>query len=150
MAAVMKMDMTPSLKPVTLYSFDSSKPPIIPVSEFATGSDADIGGLSTCSMTPVPSSSKLAANSSMSTAGDGSQSHVAFHGTMSLQVPAAYAGRLRPGYAAFRNQSKRTLWGEDTWDLDYYSHLRVRVAYRGWEGWRGRWMCNIQTDGPVK
>jgi NADH dehydrogenase [ubiquinone] 1 alpha subcomplex assembly factor 1 len=78
------------------------------------------------------------------------QSHLAFHGNLSLTVPPAYQGRIRTGYAAFRSRSRPSLFGEETWDLSLYSHLKVEVGYRGWEGWRNRWVVNIQTDGPVR
>ena len=140
--AVLRMDAAPKPPPLMLFSFDHAQQPITPTSDFATGSDVDIGGLSTCTLTPVSSSS--------SSADAAEQEYLAFHGNLSLKVPPAYAGRIRTGYAAFRNKSRPTLFGEDTWDLGLYSHLRVVVGYRGWEGWRSRWSLNIQTDGPVR
>ncbi|KAK4686323.1 NADH dehydrogenase [ubiquinone] 1 alpha subcomplex assembly factor 1, partial [Tremellales sp. Uapishka_1] len=134
-ARVIRMDVTPNPPPLTLFSFNSALPPVSSETEFALGSDADIGGLSTCALTPVASSST---------------SHMAFHGNLSLAVPPAYASRIRTGYAAFRTRTKPTIWGEDTWDLGLYTHLRVVVGYRGWEGWRSRWVLNLQTDGPVR
>lgn len=134
----MRMDAAPKPPPLTLFSFDHAHQPVTPPAEFATGSDVDIGGLSTCALTPTPS------------AESSSQEYLAFHGNLSLRVPPAYQGRIRTGYAAFRNKSRPTLFGEDTWDLGLYSHLRVVVGYRGWEGWRSRWALNIQTDGPVR
>lgn len=130
------MDAAPKPPPLTLFSFDHTQQPITLPSAFATGSDVDIGGLSTCSLTPVPSPE--------------ASGHLAFHGNLSLRVPPEYAGRIRTGYAAFRNKSRPTLFGEDTWDLSLYSHIRVVLGYRGWDAWRGRWALNIQTDGPVR
>lgn len=138
------MDAAPKPPPLTLFSFDHAHQPITPTSDFATGSDVDIGGLSTCALTPVPGPSADPATQ------EKGQEYLAFHGNLSLKVPPAYAGRIRTGYAAFRNKSRPTLFGEDTWDLGLYSHLRVVVGYRGWEGWRSRWSLNIQTDGPVR
>lgn len=135
----MRMDAAPKPPPQTLFSFTHANQPVTPVDSFATGSDIDIGGLSTNTLTPVASGSQ-----------DGQQEYLAFHGNMSLKVPQAYVGRIRTGYSAFRNKSRPTLFGEDTWDLGLYSHLRVVVGYRGWEGWRSRWALNIQTDGPVR
>lgn len=80
----------------------------------------------------------------------GAPSHASFHGVLSLTVPAEHRGKIRTGYAAFRNRKRQTLMGEDTWDLDRYTHLRVELAYRGWDVWRERWVCNLQTDGPVR
>jgi NADH dehydrogenase [ubiquinone] 1 alpha subcomplex assembly factor 1 len=133
------MDAMPGSAPCTIFNFDARHPPIDGANTFATGSDKDIGGLSTCALTPVPADE-----------GSGSPSHMAFHGNLSLRVPPKFAGRIRTGYAAFRNKSRPTLFGEETWDLEMYSHLRVEVAYRGWEGWRSRWVMNLQTDGPVR
>lgn len=69
---------------------------------------------------------------------------------MSLRVPQEQTGKIRAGYAGVRNRKRMTLFGEDCWDLSSHTHLKVEVAYRGWEGWRNRWYCNIQTDGPVR
>lgn len=80
----------------------------------------------------------------------GQPSHLSFHGILSLNVPAEHRGKIRTGYAAFRNRTRRTLMGEETWDLDRYTHLRLELAYRGWDVWRSRWVCNLQTDGPVR
>ncbi|EJT50907.1 hypothetical protein A1Q1_07880 [Trichosporon asahii var. asahii CBS 2479] len=80
----------------------------------------------------------------------GKPSHASFHGILSLNVPAEHRGKIRTGYAAFRNRKRQTLMGEETWDLDRYTHLRVELAYRGWDVWRSRWVCNLQTDGPVR
>jgi NADH dehydrogenase [ubiquinone] 1 alpha subcomplex assembly factor 1 len=139
---------------MSIFSFDSSHPKVDPPSEFATGSDIDIGGLSTCQLTAVPSSSTLPnpppSPGAESSSASSSSSHIAFHGHMSLQVPPQYAGRIRTGYASFRNRSRPTLFGEEVWDLSMHSHIKVVVGYRGWEGWRNRWMCNIQTDGPIR
>lgn len=130
------MDAAPSSAPLSIFSFDSNRPPVSPVSDFATGSDIDIGGLSTCELMAVPSTTE--------------QSHLSMHGNLSIRVPAEYAGRIRTGYAAMRNRTRPTLFGEETWDLELYTHLKVEVAYRGWETWRTRWVVNLQTDGPVK
>jgi len=131
------MDAMPSSAPLPIFNFDSASPPVDAASSFATGSDIDIGGLSTCALTEVP-------------AINGQPSHISFHGNLSLRVPPQYAGRIRTGYAAFRNKTRPTLFGEETWDLELYTHLKVEVAYRGLEAWRSRWVVNLQTDGPVR
>lgn len=113
-----------------------------PVSAFATGSDKDIGGVSTCDLTAVMGE--------VGASGEPVESHMAFHGNLSLFIPPEYRGRIRTGYAAFRNKSRPSIFGEDMWNLDLYSHLKIQVAYRGWEQWRNHWVCNIQTDGPVR
>ncbi len=149
----MRMDPIGDHDPIPIFSFESASPlPIDPPNELATGSDIDIGGLSTCQLTAVPSTSTLPTPPPSPGAGPSSSptSHIAFHGHMSLQVPAKYAGRMRTGYASFRNRKRLHLFGEEVWDLSMQSHIKVVVGYRGWEGWRNRWMCNIQTDGPIR
>ena len=142
--------------PYTLYSFTSRLPPVENAQFFARGSDVDIGGYSTNEVTSVPYPSASSSTSATlppaekSTSSDPSWSHVAFHGNMSLRVPQEQAGKIRTGYAGIRNRKRMTLFGEDCWDLSSHTHLKVEVAYRGWEGWRNRWYCNIQTDSPVR
>lgn len=139
-AAVLSMDVSPQPPPLPLFTFAASSAsrnsPLTQPSYFALGSDADIGGLSTAHLTAVPSETE--------------PTHTAFHGELSTAVPPQFAGRIRTGYAAFRNRSRPTLFGEETWNLELFSHLKLEVAYRGWEGWRDKWVVNLQTDGPVK
>jgi NADH dehydrogenase [ubiquinone] 1 alpha subcomplex assembly factor 1 len=117
-----------------LYSFSADKPPVAKLNDFALGSDSDIGGTSTCTLDLHPS-----------------QQYAVFKGRLSTAVQPEYATRIRGGYVAFRNKSLTTLFGELSWDLSLYSHLRVTVGeYRGDERWRSRWFCNLQTDGPVR
>ena len=159
-----QMDATPGTPPVTLFSFNSALPPVQGPEFVVRGSDIDIGGLSTCNVTHVPMSTlptppstppsgsfQGSANTSGSTSTAGpSWSHIAFNGNMSLRVPTEYAGRFKSGYAGMRSPRRKTLFGEETWDLSMYTHLKIVVGYRGWEGWRARWYCNVQTDGPVE
>ncbi|WVF68000.1 hypothetical protein IAT40_002762 [Kwoniella sp. CBS 6097] len=168
-AKVVKMDATPQATPTTIFSFDSSRStsehPTDDVSHFGLGSDSEVGGLSTSNLALIPSfssssssssSSSLAgasassstSNGASSTDGSGVQySHMAFYGYMSTRVPPSQTGKIRTGYAGFRNTSRPTLFGQDTWDLELYTHLKVVVGYRGWEGWRNRWVVNIGIDG---
>jgi NADH dehydrogenase [ubiquinone] 1 alpha subcomplex assembly factor 1 len=128
------MDINPTRPPLTLYSFTSSQPPLAKLEDFALGSDSDIGGTSRCQLEP-----------------DAAQRFVAFKGHLSTDVQPEYATRVRGGYVAFRNKSLTSLFGELSWDLSLYSHLRVTVGeYKGDERWRSRWFCNLQTDGPVR
>lgn len=143
--------MNPSPKPGALPIFSFHHAPLTSLSDIATGSDADIGGVSTAEITLVPSTvSEVVVEEEQGEAEDATASHMAFHGTLSLHVPPEFAGRIRTGYAAFRSKTRPSLFGEDTWNLELYSHLRVQVAYRGWEGWRSKFVCNLQTDGPVR
>ena len=146
---------------MTLYSFDSSLPPIQAPTFLSKGSDIDIGGFTNANFTMVPGPSTSTSTSSLpttdnsppttssqDTAAGPSMSHLAFHGNMSLVVPRGQEGKIRPGYSGMRNKRRLHLFGEDTWDLTRHSHLKLVLAYRGWEGWRNRWYCNIQADGP--
>lgn len=151
----MRMDGTNQPPPLPLLEFSSSSASasssrLTPISSLATGSDADIGGLSTCSFAPQPEPRVHEPGQAAEQQQEQPQTHVAMHGNLSLAVPPAYAGRIRTGYAAFRTKTRPSLFGEETWDLSLYSHLRMKVAYRGLEGWRDRWYVNIQTDGPVQ
>ncbi|ORX41098.1 hypothetical protein BD324DRAFT_613166 [Kockovaella imperatae] len=77
-------------------------------------------------------------------------SHVALHGNMSLRLPPSQMGKIRTGYVGMRNHFRPTiLGGEDAWDLRQYTHIKMQIAYRGWEGWRKRWYCNVQIAGPT-
>jgi NADH dehydrogenase [ubiquinone] 1 alpha subcomplex assembly factor 1 len=139
------------------------------------GGDRGSGGASTRFLTPVRASSSkiqttptsrspsstvtttseagpsyhLASTGSSSSSSSTALSHLAFHGNLSLSVPPQHAGRVRTGWASFRTRNRELLWGEECWDLNSHTHLRLVVGYRGWEGWRNRWYCNIQTDGPI-
>lgn len=160
----LRMNPSPTPAPLPIFSFHHA--PRTPLNTIATGCDADIGGLSSTDLTMVPLPLGAAREQPADSATTGSAehpadpsdpantsaapSHMAFHGTLSLAVPPEYAGRIRTGYAAFRSKTRPTLFGEDTWNLELYTHLRVKVAYRGWEGWRSKFVCNLQTDGPVR
>lgn len=134
------MDISTNPAPLSILSFASSSTPssssaLSHPNSFALGSDCDIGGLSTSALTPISTDTS---------------SHIVFHGNLSLAVPPQYQGKIRTGYAAFRTKTRPTLFGEETWDMSLYTHLKVVVGYRGWQGWRDRWVVNLQTDGPVR
>ncbi|WVR08511.1 hypothetical protein IAU60_005566 [Kwoniella sp. DSM 27419] len=167
-AKMVKMDAAPRAEPTTIFSFNSAMQPVDDPSHFGMGADSEVGGLSTCKLALIPGNGSIASgsgsgSSSVSGSGSGSTitstpaassssdvSHIAFHGYMSTRVPPTQAGKIRTGYAGFRNTSRPTLFGQDTWDLDIYTHLKIVVGYRGWEGWRNRWVVNIGIDGRPK
>ncbi|KAE8541493.1 hypothetical protein D1P53_002855 [Cryptococcus gattii VGV] len=128
--------------PQTIFSFTSTHPPVDHPHHFSTGSDAQLGGLTTADLKLIPSQPPAEPTASSQP----SYSHMAFYGYMSTAVPSTHAGKIRTGFAGFRNTSRSTLFGQDTWDLDMATHLRIVVAYRGWEGWRNRWVVNIGVD----
>lgn len=77
----------PNRKPITLFNFNSHED----LSKFATGCDADIGGTSTVNLTlerPSPAEKPFAK----------------FWGDMRLGVHPQLQGRVRGGYAGFRNK----------------------------------------------
>jgi hypothetical protein len=83
----------PSRAPKTLFTFHSSTD----IQEFVTGCDADIGGSSSVHLDLDPSSSP----SSPTNAGTPT---ARFWGTMSLSVKPGLEGKIRAGYAGFRNK----------------------------------------------
>ncbi|WWC92182.1 uncharacterized protein L201_007136 [Kwoniella dendrophila CBS 6074] len=161
-AKVVQSEPTPKALPSTIFSFDSSNPPIDKVDQFSLGSDIEVGGLSTCNLSLIPlnsssssSSSSLASKTKMNEDENEEEdtinySHMAFYGNLSTKIPLNKLGQIRTGYAGFRNISKPTLFGQDNWDLELYSHLKIKVGYRGWQGWRNRWVVNIGIDGRPK
>ncbi|WFC99354.1 hypothetical protein MYAM1_002098 [Malassezia yamatoensis] len=91
-----------------LYQLTNAKQ----IAQIATGSDADIGGISRCHIA-------LAHDQQ----GDG---FARFYGTVSSQIPRN-ASLERSGYAAFRNKSRPTLFGSESWDTSLYPYLLLRV-----------------------
>ena len=79
----------PNRKPITLFNLNSHQD----LSQFATGCDADIGGTSTVNLT-------LEQSSTSST----EKPFAKFWGTMHLGVHPKVQGRVRGGYAGFRNK----------------------------------------------
>lgn len=81
------------------------------LSNFATGSDSDIGGLSQCRL------------------GLDESSRGRFYGTLSSQVPRG--GKIeKSGYAGFRNRNRPTLFGNQCWDTTVHPYLALRVRNR--------------------
>ncbi|KAL9933843.1 hypothetical protein V8E36_007501 [Tilletia maclaganii] len=80
--------------------------------DFATGSDIDIGGLSTVRF-----------------GWDPSERAARFWGTLSSDIPRG-ARIERSGYAAFRNKNRSTLFGTQTWDTTVHPYLAIKVRNR--------------------
>ncbi|KAE8209620.1 hypothetical protein CF327_g6418 [Tilletia walkeri] len=104
-----------------LYSFvqpppsstSSSSAGVLPLThEFATGSDIDIGGLSTVRF-----------------AWDTTERAARFWGTLSSDIPRG-AKIERSGYAAFRNKNRPTLFGVQTWDTTMHPYLAIKLRNR--------------------
>jgi NADH dehydrogenase [ubiquinone] 1 alpha subcomplex assembly factor 1 len=77
----------PNRKPITLFTLNSHEN----LSQFATGCDADIGGTSTVNLALDQSS-------------PAEKPFARFWGTMRLGVHQQLQGRVRGGYAGFRNK----------------------------------------------
>jgi NADH dehydrogenase [ubiquinone] 1 alpha subcomplex assembly factor 1 len=82
----------PSRLPRTLFTFNSRTD----IEQFATGCDADIGGTSTVNLDLDQSSQNNMSIAKPATA--------KFWGNMRLDVKAGLEGKLRGGYAGFRNK----------------------------------------------
>ncbi|KAK0550558.1 hypothetical protein OC846_002375 [Tilletia horrida] len=112
-----------------LYSFSSPPPSstgspaatvsnassnvVLPLNQdFATGSDIDIGGLSTVRF-----------------GWDPSERAARFYGTLSSDIPRG-AKIERSGYAAFRNKNRPTLFGTQTWDTSMHPYLAIKIRNR--------------------
>ncbi|CAE6384959.1 unnamed protein product [Rhizoctonia solani] len=101
--------LNPNVEPRTLFSFRTPQD----LQQYALGSDSDLGGNSTAHLDHHP---------------DG---YARFWGDMRLDVKAGLEGKLRPGYAGFRNKSRPTLFGQIFDDLSLHKYLALRVKAAG-------------------
>ena len=91
----------PSRKPITLFNLNSHQD----LSQFATGCDADIGGTSTVNLTlEQPSTSPTG------------KPFARFWGEMRLGVHPQVHGRVRGGYAGFRNKVRTVPFRSSEWN----------------------------------
>lgn len=128
-ARIVRMEgVTPDTSPRTLFSFHTPED----LRQYALGSDADLGGNSSAHLEHHP---------------DG---YARFWGEMRLDVKAGLEGKLRPGYAGFRNKSRPTLFGQVYDDLSLHKYLALRVRGAGEPHTRNSYFVNLQTDGPVQ
>ncbi|SNX83059.1 related to complex I intermediate-associated protein CIA30 precursor, mitochondrial [Melanopsichium pennsylvanicum] len=109
-AKMMRMEISPTSKNQgALLIYALTQPAHL--SNFATGSDSDIGGLSQCRL------------------GLDESSRGRFYGTLSSQVPRG--GKIeKSGYAGFRNRNRPTLFGNQCWDTTVHPYLALRVRNR--------------------
>jgi len=136
---VIRMDglKEPSRAPKTLFSFNTKED----IAQFATGCDADIGGLSTVNLDLETSKS---INGSI-----GNQGTAKFWGDMKLSVRPEVQGQIRGGYAGFRNRPRPTLFGDMLEDVSNHRYLALRLRVAGHQRTRNSYFVNIQTDGPI-
>ncbi|ELU40466.1 complex I intermediate-associated protein CIA30 [Rhizoctonia solani AG-1 IA] len=126
---VVRMEgLSPNVEAKTLFSFRTPQD----IQQYALGSDSDLGGNSTAHLDHHP---------------DG---YARFWGDMRLDVKAGLEGKLRPGYAGFRNKSRPTLFGQIYDDLSLHKYLALRVKAGGEPHTQNSYFVNIQTDGPVQ
>lgn len=144
----------PSRVPRTLFTFNSKAD----MDQFATGCDADIGGTSTVNFTLDESPENNASIARPATA--------KFWGEMRLGVKSGLEGKLRGGYAGFRNKVCRTLvgcrkaatnlpknrptmFGNLLEDVSNHKYLALRLRIAGDPRTHSSYFANIQTDGPI-
>ncbi|KAA1467340.1 complex I intermediate-associated protein CIA30 [Dentipellis sp. KUC8613] len=128
---------TPSRAPITLYRFNTPQD----LAEYALGCDADMGGTSTAHL---ELDTDPAHNEPV-----GKPATAKFWGEMRLGVRPGLEGRIRGGYAGFRNKHRPTLFGELTDDVSEHSYLALRLRAAGHPRTRNSYFVNIQTDGPI-
>ncbi|KAF9453454.1 complex I intermediate-associated protein CIA30 [Macrolepiota fuliginosa MF-IS2] len=133
----------PSRVPRTLFTFNSQEE----LNAFATGCDADIGGTSTVHLELDQNIAKDKDNNA-SIGGQATPTGV-FWGDMRLGVKHGLEGRLRGGYAGFRNKKRSSLFGELTEDVSNHRYLALRLRLGGDPSTHNSYFCNIQTDGPI-
>ncbi|KAL0572739.1 hypothetical protein V5O48_009219 [Marasmius crinis-equi] len=127
----------PSRAPHTLFSFNTPED----IQMMATGCDADIGGNSTVHFdldtSPIHNQPI------------GKPATGRFWGNMRLDVQPKFRGRVRGGYAAFRNKKRRTLFGEMLENIEFHEYLALRVRLGGDPATHNSYFVNLQTNGPI-
>ncbi|KIL64262.1 hypothetical protein M378DRAFT_163511 [Amanita muscaria Koide BX008] len=108
--------------------------------QHATGCDADIGGTSTVHL-DLDESPK-------NNASIGRRATGVFWGDMRLDVKADVEGKIRGGYAGFRNKSRPTFFGNLTEDVSHHRYLSLRLRLAGDPSTHNSYFVNIQTDSP--
>ncbi|GJE96230.1 complex I intermediate-associated protein CIA30 [Phanerochaete sordida] len=131
-----------SRTPITLWTLNSRED----IAQYATGCDADVGGTSSVHL-------ELDERSARPDAGvlalDPPRPHAKFWGEMRLAPRAGFEGKMRGGYAGFRNTHRTSLFGEITDDVSNHRYIALRVRVAGHPRTRNAYFVNIQTDGPV-
>ncbi|EEB90803.1 hypothetical protein MPER_10943 [Moniliophthora perniciosa FA553] len=127
----------PSRAPRTLFSFNTPED----IQMMATGCDGDIGGNSTVhfDLDTTPKHNEPI----------GKPATARFWGSMRLDVQPKYRGRLRGGYAAFRNKRRNSLFGEMLENIEFHEYLALRVRLGGDPSTHNAYFVNLQTNGPI-
>ncbi|KDQ24536.1 hypothetical protein PLEOSDRAFT_32853 [Pleurotus ostreatus PC15] len=133
----------PSRAPRSLFTFNTPQD----ISQFATGSDSDIGGLSTVNFDFIEDET---VNGPIGRPPVGTGR---FWGTMSLRIPSTPAANkpriTRSGYAGFRNKARPSLFGNITEDLSSHDYLALRLRPSGNPITRTSYFVNIQTEDDI-
>ncbi|KAJ4480058.1 complex I intermediate-associated protein 30-domain-containing protein [Lentinula aciculospora] len=127
----------PSRAPHTLYTFNSKDD----LRMYTTGCDGDIGGNSTVNLDVDESSAHNAQIKKPATA--------KFWGDMRLDVRPQYQGRVRGGYAAFRNKPRPTLFGDILDNIEFHEYIALRLRVSGDPITHNSYFVNLQTNGPI-
>ncbi|KAI0663754.1 complex I intermediate-associated protein CIA30 [Cubamyces menziesii] len=145
----------PSRAPKLLFTFNNHED----IQQFATGSDADVGGFSTVHFELDETTAQAQTNphEKPSSPLDITVNRPTgkFWGEMKLNVRPGLEGRIRAGYAGFRSkvcwhyQPRPTLFGEMTDDVSNHEYLALRVRALGHPRTRNSYFVNLQTDGPI-
>jgi len=148
----------PIRSPRTMFSFNTEED----IKQYATGCDADIGGLSTVhfDLNTDPSINKPI----------GKTATGLFWGDMRLKVKPGFEKKIRGGYAGFRNTVSNAylldedmpanptlpsqnrpafLFGNLLEDASNHEYLRLRLRVAGDAKTHNSYFVNIQTDGPI-
>ncbi|KAG8932038.1 hypothetical protein FRC02_001727 [Tulasnella sp. 418] len=128
MRAVRMNGLNPAMGPTTLFTFRSQAD----MAQYVVGSDKDIGGNSSAHLDI------------------GSDGRGRFWGEMRTDVKPHMEGKIRGGYAGFRNKMRPSLFGNVTDDASLHQYLALRVRAGGDPRTRNGYFVNIQTDGPVQ
>ncbi|KAJ3848608.1 complex I intermediate-associated protein 30-domain-containing protein [Lentinula lateritia] len=123
----------PSRAPHTLFTFNSQDD----LRMYATGCDADIGGNSTVNLDLDEACTAHTRPSAR------------FWGDMRLDVRPQYQGRVRGGYAAFRNKPRPTLFGALLDNTEFHEYLALRLRVSGDPATHAAYFVNLQTNGPI-
>jgi len=102
------------------------------LAQYVVGSDADIGGYSTAKLELDP------------------VGHAKFWGELRTDVKPELRGKMKSGYAGFRNKKRPSLFGEVTDDLSEYKYLTLQIRAKGDPMTHKEFYVNIQTDGPIE
>jgi len=127
----------PSRLPRTIFTCNSHED----IRQFATGCDADIGGTSSVHF-DLDESQK-------NNASIGKEATGIFWGDMRLGVKADFEGKIRGGYAGFRNKTRPTMFGNLTEDVSNHRYLALRLRLAGDPSTHNSFFVNVQTEDPL-